>query len=495
MSKISINCPSCLADRHDDCSDPETCLCAVETEHNTKKTIKIQTENEIVKEQPKQVQRRRSNKKNHMLHEYYNIVDEIFENDFFITLRDSKKIWYYDKEESIYVPHGESYIEQLIDELTNEPEIKTRNEVIAIIKSRTYVDTKEFFNSKYITTLDGVLDPDTFENLGHAPDLYSRKKLPFNIESEAKNFKLWQHILTIIDPKDINILMELIWICISKKNPFKKLFVFMGLTNSQKSTLAEILTWIVGEENVSFVKPQKFLSKSSRFDTAQFIDKSMNISTEIGNLTENEIETLKGLVGAEIQTAERKNDNTAYTFDPNKFVFLFTTNKLGGVYANIDDNSLITRFQFMIFRNIIDDSKTDGLWYADFFTDDKDRQSAIDTVVKFVLAYKKSQVFGSTPKTKWSTITETKSILRQEMPLEDKYFADERMIKFPRSKLTLDEIRNDFEKFVGYELKNRDMGVILKKNGYNTKQSNSKTILEGYSFKDVNNDKFQLSLN
>ena len=69
------------------------------------------------------------------------------------------------------------------------------------------------------------------------------------------------------------------------------------------------------------------------------------------------------------------------------------------------------------------------------------------------------------------------------MPIEDKYFADGRLIKRDGSRLTLDEIQQDFESFVGYKVKNSlEMGYILKKNGIESSKSNGKTIFKGYSF-------------
>ena len=288
--------------------------------------------------------------------------------------------------------------------------------------------------------------------------------------------------------------MELIWICISGNNPFKKMFVFKGITNTQKSTLADIISCIIGNDNVSREKPTNFLSNGSRFSTKNFIGKNMNVATEIGNLTQSELENLKSLVGAELQNTERKNDNSEIYFDPTQFVFLFTTNNLGKLYSSIDDNSVITRFQFIIFRNQLNESKSDGQWEDKFFINSEDKQSAIDTIVNIVINYKKAQSLGKIPKTSWSSIAKTKDILKEQMPLEDKYFEDNRIVESPGNRLILDEIRIDFEKFVGYNVKNSEMGNILKKNGFHTVQSNSKTILKGYSFKNILNDKCQVSL-
>ena len=94
-----------------------------------------------------------------------------------------------------------------------------------------------------------------------------------------------------------------------------------------------------------------------------------------------------------------------------------------------------------------------------------------------LLAYKKAKV-----KTKWSNIAATKKILDEEMPLEDKYFKDEKIISKPGFRLTLDEIKKDFEFFVGHKVNNQEMGNFMKKHNFISSQSNSRTIYRGYAF-------------
>ena len=276
--------------------------------------------------------------------------------------------------------------------------------------------------------------------------------------------------------------MELIWICISWNNPFKKMFIFKGATNTQKSTLADILVWIIGNSNVSREKPEQYLMKGSRFSTSKFIGKRINIASEIGNFDEEMLENQKSLVGAELQNTEKKGDNTERYFDPTKFVFLYTTNTLGKIYSSIDDASVITRFQFLIFRNQIAEEKTNGQWDSDFFDDEGDKKSAIETIVNIVVNYKRAQSLGKIPKTKWSNIADTKKILDEEMPIEDKYFKDERIIEYGGKQLTLIQIKNDFISFVGYDVDNQMMGYIMKKHGYKSNKGNDGTIYKGLTF-------------
>ena len=488
-----INCKNCLADKHTICLN-ENCLC-----RNDNHGVKIPTLKDGVKvndskpiddsfyDDVKEVNDEiRKELKAYRNDNWDLVASEIQNDNNFLTLRENREMWYYNKNEKIYKPYGHTIIEEACQRMINRCQIKTVREIVETIKrNKTMIDMKELFESRYINTQNGILDPKTFELNPHSPEYYTTSKLPFTINHNARNLKLWNHILTIIDVKDLNLLMELIWICISWNNPFKKMFVFKGLTNTQKTTLADILVWIIGNENVSREKPIQFLLKGTRFSTSKFIGKRMNIASEIGNLTEDMIENMKSLVGAELQNTERKSDNAERYFDPTHFVFLYTTNTLSKIYSTINDNSVITRFQFLIFRNQLDNSKTNGQWYNDFFIDENDKKSSIETIVNIVINYKKAQAKGLIPKTKWSNIADTKRILDEEMPIEYKYFKDERIISKSGFRLTLDEIKKDFESFVGYKVNNQEMGNIMKKQGYISSRSNGRTIYKSYTFASI----------
>jgi len=533
-SEILINCKSCMNDLHDECLKPDSCKCAIETNHNfptLKDGIAVNLEkpsdlnfikdwnvaNEDKRKEkwfqcthcdyesksskafeqckqrrheiitifkPLEMSSSQLDQNKPYLNDDFDLVAKIIQSEYnFKTLKENDKIWYYSKNDGIYKPLAETIIKEECHKKIYKCKKQTVSEITDTIRAnKTYINMVDLLESKLINTQSGILDPNTFELKPHSPEYLTTSKLPFTINENSRNLKLWNHILTIIDSKDINLIIELIWINISWINPFKKMFVFKGETNTQKSTLADILVWIVGNANVSRQKPETFLGKNSRFSTFHFIGKRMNIASEIGNLTEEMLENQKSLVGAELQNTERKNDNADYNFDPTRFVFLYTTNKLPSIYAKIDDNSIITRFQFLIFRNKIKDSKANGLWYDEFFEDENNKKTAIETIVNIVINYKKAQKQGKIPKTKWSGIEDTKIILKEEMPKEDKYFEDGRIIQKDGSRLTLDEIRKDFELFVGHKVNPQDMGYILKRKGILSKKSNGLSVYINYSF-------------
>lgn len=486
------NCQNCRDDKCEQCLFPDRCKCASYSHKDTLLVgVKVAKDKPIDEKNIEQIENLNEENQSEMLYsnkEWYSVASVIQTMYHFVTLRETKKMWYYDKDEGAYFPNADTIIDEACQELVHNCTIKTRNEVKATIKSnKTMILAKELFESTHINTQNGILDPKTFELLPHSPKYLTTTKLPFSVNFETNNLKLWNHILTIIDENDINLIMELIWICISWSNPFKKLFVFKGPPNSQKTTLSDIIVWIIGENNVSREKPLQYLSKDSRFSTSKFIGKRMNTASEISNLTKSMIENQKALVGAEKQNTEMKGDNTERYFDPTKFVFLYTTNTLGSIYSSIDDNSIITRYQFLIFRNVIDENQANGLWYEDFFVDETDRQTAIETVVRKVIEYKRDQSLGKIPKTKWSNVADTKKILQEEMPLEDKYFDEKRIIRSEGDKISIVDVKKDFESFVGYKVTEPHLGQILKRNGIRSSQSNSMTWYKGWKLSNGNN--------
>ena len=426
----------------------------------------------------------------------YDIVSKlVMEKNRFVTVTENRDIWYYDEVEEIYKNFGQKIIEEFCQDMIEKCKIHAVKEVLETIKrSKTQISMETLMESRVISALDGVLNPKTFEITDHSPDYLTTTKLPFNLKSYSNNEKLWNHILTIIDPDDINILMELIWICITRNNPFKKCFIFKGVANSQKTALSDIITEIIGKDNVAFETAQRILNPESRFGIQKLFGKRLNIAEEIGNIDYRMLEELKKLVGGKEQNTERKSDNTDYIVNPRELALIFATNELGDIFARMNDDSIITRFQFLIFRNVIKTEKVDGNWFDDFFVDDEDKQTAIDYIVSKVLDYKKGQANGN-PKTVWSTPEETKIILRDEMNLEDKWFIDGRIVKDSEKEIELPEIQEDFESFVGYKLSTpQAMGHILKKNGYVTKATNGKTVLKGYAFRTASTDENQTTI-
>jgi hypothetical protein len=412
-------------------------------------------------------------------------VSTVIQNNIHIvTLRDTKQkdMWYYGEEEHVYLPHGDTRINEEAQRLIKGCTTRTRSEIRNTIKNNgTMINSKELLDSGVINTQNCILNPITFDRINHSWEHLSVTKLPFSIDYEARNLKIWNLILGIIHAKDIKIIMEVIWHLIIGTNPHKKLIVFMGVPDTRKTTLEDIISWIIGIENFSKEKPIKFLGKNNSFSTSQFIGKRGNISEEIGNLTKEMIENQKALVGGIVQDTEAKNAQTRQPFDPKKFWFIYSTNTLGDNFSQLaDDKSIVTRFEILACDKVIED--LNGEWENTFFVNDKDRQSAINTIVNIVIHYKKAQSLGRVPKTEWSNVSKTKSILQSQKPKEESYFDRQRIVQKEGGKLYLSDIKKDFEAYVGYTVSSEQyLGNLLKKHGMKSNNSNSKTWFKGYA--------------
>ena len=73
-----------------------------------------------------------------------------------------------------------------------------------------------------------------------------------------------------------------------------------------------------------------------------------------------------------------------------------------------------------------------------------------------------------------------KKILQEEMPKEDKYFDEKRIVRSEGSKVSIVDVKKDFESFVGYAVNEVQLGHILKRNGVRSSQSNSMTWYKGW---------------
>ena len=411
-----------------------------------------------------------------LLSKDFDIVANLMMNNYrFITIRGSEQMFYYDDNEGIYKENAESLIKQETAKFVFKCREKDRREIIATIKVNTFIDAESLFDSQDIVADNGVINKQ-LELEEHSPEYYTLSKLPFKIDPEAKNTKLWNHILTIIDPKDVNILLELLWNLISGTNHHKKMFIFYGVPNTQKTTLVEILQKIIGLDNFASEPAQNFLS-GNRFKYTAFLGKRANVAEEIAGWTLAMIENMKNLIGGAPIGVEEKSKNKRKTFYPKRFTFIFTTNGVGKVYAELDNSSIISRYQFLIFRNLL--TERDDFWWDKLFENKHDEETAISYLINVVLAYKRKGI-----RTKFATEEETIKILKSEMSLEDKFFHENRIIHKEGKRTEISEVAEAFSKFTGITTDNQRMGYILKKNGIKTKQTNSKTVVLDYVIND-----------
>ena len=182
------NCQNCREDKHGECEWPDRCRCA-NYKHSDNLRIDVKVDhtkpiddsyNEDVKSVNDAIDKEQKayGNKNWDL-----VASEIQSENYFLTLRENKEIWYYNKSEAIYKPHGHTIIEESCQRMINRCQNKTVKEVIETIKrNKTMIDSKELFESRYINTQNGILDPKTFKRKDHSRgDLLRHLRRPTHI--------------------------------------------------------------------------------------------------------------------------------------------------------------------------------------------------------------------------------------------------------------------------------------------------------------------------
>lgn len=174
--------------------------------------------------------------------------------------------------------------------------------------------TKEMDAHKHLLNLaNGMFDITAFELLHHSPEYLSTVRIPLVYDPDAKCERFEQFVAEIMDndPERVNVLQEIIGYLLTAEATIHKGFFFYGDGSNGKSLLLDIVTMLVGPENVSNLTLQD-LEKS--FNRSNLIGKTVNIATE------NEISAkgfnsqyFKAIVaGDRIQVEKKYQDSVSY---------------------------------------------------------------------------------------------------------------------------------------------------------------------------------------
>ena len=242
------NCNDCIEDNHDSCNDVSHCLCAshnheyicddckkngtfnethnkceIDYINNGSKSFckcdnlghgrNVTTTMEVDNEDPNWLRQHNNtsgNSKTFTNEKWVDVAEVIQSQYVFKTLRDTKQkdIWYYSEVEEMYLPNGDTIIDEEAQRLIQSCSNHSRSEIRNTIRfNHTMINSKELFESGIINTQNCIFEPKTFDKINHSWKYLTVSKLPFSVDYEARNLKLWKLILEIIRPQDIKLIM------------------------------------------------------------------------------------------------------------------------------------------------------------------------------------------------------------------------------------------------------------------------------------------------
>lgn len=285
------------------------------------------------------------------------------------TLDDSRQIMI--KENNHYTfKTNEMYlfIKQRIDELSKGSYITYKRNIEEIIRDGTLFDRNEFCtNSGIINFANGVFDvmKEEFHPTHNGiffyciPHEFIQKE--FDCPKFEKALDEW-----LIPPDKSNIIIhqdiyEMIGLSMSPHTGFKKSFLNIGPKDSGKTQLTNVITHIIGEDNVSAIPLQRMTK--DHFGTVGLQMKLLNVAGELGTSAVKNPETFKTLTGDDFKVPGEAKGGKQFMFR-NFAKFWFNGNNFPEVKES-RDLAFFERFIIIFFPNIF--KQTDKRFKLKFF--------------------------------------------------------------------------------------------------------------------------------
>ena len=261
-----------------------------------------------------------------------------YQNEVLYIYDDNKGIWIEDPKDE-YI---KSYLR--INNILDENLIKNHyiNEIVSDIKGLTYQIGDFPEPPKHlIPCANGVFNLNTKELEPYKPEYYFTFKLPWKYDLNAKGGFLEEIINSFLPPKEVITLYELLAYILYRGYEKQKFFFLYGSGRNGKSLFAEIITKLVGSQNVSTVSLEEL--QNENFSTVQLKDKLVNIAGEVSYQELKETKLLKQLSGGDEIHADRKYKSPIKFRNKAKLVFI--TNEIP---LSKDDSDGFYRRVFLI---------------------------------------------------------------------------------------------------------------------------------------------------
>jgi len=199
------------------------------------------------------------------------IYQQLITDYMFVTTNDTDEIYWFDVEVGYWKPHGECLIRTemvtRVGRLFNPNALKR---VIEAIKGATSYDRPEQPNDK-IRLQNGIYNISKWEmeTYGNNPDYFFQYALPIKFDVEAKCQKFIEFIKNALgNEKEILTLQEFIGYVFYPLNIKSIAFIFLGETDTGKTTFVDILCRLIGDNNVAHLGVDDVFGKQNRFATS-----------------------------------------------------------------------------------------------------------------------------------------------------------------------------------------------------------------------------------
>jgi phage/plasmid-associated DNA primase len=182
------------------------------------------------------------------------------------------------------------------------------NAVLNILRSKTTI-REENFKSPYslINLKNGVLDLNSMKLLPHDPKYNFLTNTPIDYNPSVGYDRAKWFVSRCVGDENERTIQETLGYIFVPGYPIKQFIRFHGKRHSGKSSIMDIVGFIVGRNSVSTTSLRDLCDPRKEFKLCTLYGKKINISPEENNLSFDDASTIKSLVGNDMISANRKN--------------------------------------------------------------------------------------------------------------------------------------------------------------------------------------------
>ncbi|MBN1299251.1 MAG: hypothetical protein JW997_06170, partial [Actinobacteria bacterium] len=242
---------------------------------------------------------------------------------------ESKRIWLYDEKKGIWIVDAESDLRSILRKgILKREHLKKYyvTEVIEDIRDRTFKSYSFNEPDPYLIPFkDKIYDLKTDKLLDYRPEYYFINKLNVNIDTKNKECPMIEKIFTeLVGEANMGILFEITAYCMLRSYPYQKIFFIYGEGRNGKSTFINILTHLLGIENVASIDLNEL--SVNKFATSQLHGKLAIICGELDMNILSRTGVVKQITGGDRIKSEKKFKEPFYFKNYAKIIVM--TNKL-----------------------------------------------------------------------------------------------------------------------------------------------------------------------
>lgn len=248
------------------------------------------------------------------------LAKDIKEDYAFIVDKESGILYYYIEKEGIYSDRTEQLIKrEIVKRLDENTKARYYQEIENFIThSAPLVDMN--LSPELIAVQNGVLNIFTKELKPFSPEFYQTQKLPVTYDAKAQHPEITKFLTAILpDEKQRNIIQEYVGYTLYRKITHHVCLLFVGTGRNGKSKLLELITTLLGEDNVTEQTIQSLCF--NRFSLAELHRKLANISADLPSKELTNTGVFKTVTGGDRLPGERKHKDPFYFGNYAKLMF------------------------------------------------------------------------------------------------------------------------------------------------------------------------------